>query len=156
MKDLGEAEAAVVPSQATCSLETACPSSVIISWGLEPVCSMFYQPRHALNELAGLEGLICIWRRSFVMSAILSTIMSPSIACHFPNFLSKESFLFSEHLQCLCFLSYAKSPKSSFLAPLETPGAAWKSLRELIIPFGLHHHSPSVPLTVPICLCAHL
>lgn len=88
------------------------------------------------------------------MRATLSNIMSPSTTCHVPTFLSVESSLLSEHI--LCLYACKVTQKSSLLAPLVTPGAAWKSLREVIIPCGLHHHSPSVPLTVPICLCVQL
>lgn len=69
MEDLGEVETAVVLlSQPTCRLEATCPSSVIISWGLEPVCSAFLQPIQArgadwagrsnlyLEEACGFEG----------------------------------------------------------------------------------------------------
>lgn len=77
-----EVEAAVVLfSQPTCSLETVCPSSAFISWGLQPACSAFSQPTSALAELAGFEGLTRTWRRLVLMRAMLSTIMSLSTAC---------------------------------------------------------------------------
>lgn len=102
MEDLGEVETAVVLlSQPTCRLEATCPSSVIISWGLEPVCSAFLRPIQALEELTGLEGLICTWRRPVVLRAVLSTVVSPSAACHLLSFLSVESSLLTENLLSL-------------------------------------------------------
>lgn len=110
-QELREAEPAVV---FLCHSPPAAsrPSSATISRGLEPACSAFSQPTHALDQLAAFEGLIRTWRRCVITKAMLSNIMSPSTTCHVPTFLSVESSLLSEHLLCLYALPYAKSPKN--------------------------------------------
>lgn len=76
--------------------------------------------------------------------------------CHHPLLATSPVFCVWNHPCSLStFRVYAPFLTQSHLkilfAPLETPGAAWKSLREGIISLGLHHHSPSVSLTGPVC-----
>lgn len=74
--------------QPTCSLELTCPSSAIVSWDLEPVLSAFSQLLHTLDKLAGLEGLLCAWRRPDIMRPAPSHAGLSFVACHPPSFLS--------------------------------------------------------------------
>lgn len=122
--------------------------------GLGASLLCFPQPVQALEELAGLEGLICAWRRPVVLRAIFSTITSQS--CHLLSFLHVESSLLTENL-----LSLSPCLMQSHLKILSsgTPGdlrcsleISWTGNHPLWIAASV----TSVPLTVPIFLAAWL